>query len=140
MRGSHLQRSRVPARRAAGGYTLIELMVTVAIVGILMAIAVASYDFATVKTRRSAAQGCLTEGAQYMERYYTLHFSYVGAVLPDCSADVSDFYAVGFSGTPDADSYAIQAVPNARQKDSTCGTLSVDSAGTKGANNVDSCW
>jgi type IV pilus assembly protein PilE len=140
MRAPTPQRNRVPRRRTARGFSLIELMVAVTIIGILMAVAVASYDFAAVKTRRSAAKGCLTEGAQYMERYYTLHFSYVDAVLPDCSADVTDYYAVAFNGTPDEDSYSIQAVPNAKQKDSTCGTLSVDNAGVKGANDVASCW
>jgi type IV pilus assembly protein PilE len=53
---------------------------------------------------------------------------------------VTDYYAVGFDGTPDADTFKIQAVPNSKQKDSTCGTLSLDSTGVKGANNVDSCW
>ena len=61
-------------------------MIVVAIAGILMAIAVASYEFAVVKSRRSAAQGCLTEAAQYMERYYTTKLSYVDAAIPGCSA------------------------------------------------------
>jgi type IV pilus assembly protein PilE len=135
-----MQRIRPGKAGNQAGFTLIELMVTIAIVAILTTLAVASYGFATTKTRRSAAKGCLVEGAQYMERYYALHFSYEGAALPDCSADVTDFYAVGFDGTPDADSYKIQAVPNARQDDSTCGTLSIDDTGVKGATDVDACW
>lgn len=137
-----MHRNNIAARSRArtGGFTLIELLVAVAIVGILMAIAIGSYDFAMVKTRRGAAKACIASGAQYMERYHTLNFSYEDAALPACSSDVTDYYAVGFDGTPDADTFKIQAVPNSKQKDSTCGTLSLDSTGVKGANNVDSCW
>lgn len=127
-------------RRRSAGFTLIELLIAVAIVAILVAVAVGSYDFAMVKTRRGVAKACLASGVQYMERYHTLHFSYEDAVLPDCSSDVTDYYTVGFDGTPDADTFKIQAVPNSKQKDSTCGTLWLDATGVKGANNVDSCW
>jgi type IV pilus assembly protein PilE len=128
--------------RAASGFTLIELMITVAIVAILVAIAVGSYDFATVKTRRAAAKACLTEGAQFMERYYTIHFSYEDAVLPACSADVTDFYTVGFDAAPDAGSFKIQAVPQGAQanSDTRCGTLWLNQTGQKGATDVDACW
>jgi type IV pilus assembly protein PilE len=134
-------RTEAPRRRgSAAGFTLIELMIAVAIVAILVAVAVGSYDFAVVKTRRGAAKACLASGAQYMERYHTLNFSYEDAALPPCSSDVTDYYTVGFDGTPDADTFKIQAVPNSKQKDSTCGTLWLDATGVKGANNVDSCW
>jgi type IV pilus assembly protein PilE len=136
----HRTTTAVRSRARAGGFTLIELMIAVAIVAILVAVAVGSYDFAVVKTRRGAAKACISSGAQYMERYHTIHFSYEDAALPACSSDVTDYYAVGFDGTPDADTFKIQAVPNSKQKDSTCGTLSLDSTGVKGANNVDSCW
>jgi len=129
------------ARRAeAAGFTLIELLIAVAIVAILVSIAVGTYDFATVKARRNAAKACLASSAQFMERYYTLHFTYEDADLPGCSDDVTEYYAVAFDGTPDTDTFKIQAVPNSKQKDSTCGTLSVDNTGVKGATNVDSCW
>lgn len=126
--------------RGARGFTLIELLIAMAIVAILATIAVASYDFAMVKTRRAAAKGCLMEGAQFMERYYTLHFSYADAELPACSADVTDFYAVGFTDDPTVDAFTIQAVPNERQDDAACGTLSVDDTGVKGADDVAACW
>lgn len=136
----HRTTTAMRPRHRVGGFTLIELMIAVAIVAILIAVAVGSYDFAMVKTRRGAAKACIASGAQYMERYHTINFSYEDAALPACSSDVTDYYAVGFDGTPDADTFKIQAVPNSKQKDSTCGTLSLDSTGVKGANNVDSCW
>ena len=133
--------------RHVTGFSLIELLVAVAIVGILVSIAVGSYGYATAKTRRAAAKGCLTEGAQFMERYYTRHFSYSDAadppVLPGCSADVTDFYTVAFAaGMPTATAFKIDAVPRGGQvsADSRCGTLSLNQTGQKGANDVNACW
>jgi type IV pilus assembly protein PilE len=134
--------------RQARGFTLIELLVTIAVLGIITALAVASYDFATVKTRRAAATGCLAGAAQALERHYTLHFSYVGAPAPACSADVTDHYVVGFaSGEPTATTYVVQAVPQGRQaeSDTRCGTLTVDDTGRRGAGDgsaaaIDACW
>jgi type IV pilus assembly protein PilE len=140
------------ALRAAGaragkgrGFTLIELLIVLAVVAILAVSAVASYDFAVVKTRRAAAKGCLTEAAQYMERYFTTNLKYTGAGVPTCSADVTDHYRVEFSATPDASTYALQAVPTGAQAraDTLCGTLSVNQAGTRGATGnggTDACW
>ncbi len=133
--------------RHEDGFTLIELMVTIAIVGILAAIAIQSYEFATVKTRRGAAEGCLLEAAQYMERYYTTNMTYVDAAIPTCSTDVSPHYGIAFFGTPDAKSYILQATPvsGSRQEtaDAKCGTLGVNQAGTKtasGNSGVAGCW
>ena len=134
--------------RRQAGFTLIELMVTVAIVGIIAALAVASYDFAMVKARRSAATGCLAGAAQALERHYTLHFSYAGAPAPSCAADVTDHYTVGFAGGgPAATSYTLQAVPQGSQagSDTRCGTLTLDNTGSRGAGDgsaaaIDACW
>jgi len=132
----------------AHGFTLIELLIAIAVVGILTALAVASYDFAMVKTRRGAAKACLTEGAQAMERRYTLTFSYEDATLPGCSDEVSDHYTVGFAAAePTATTFRIEAVPKGSQaaSDTTCGTLSIDNTGVRLAGDgssaaVDACW
>ena len=58
------------------GFTLIEVMIVVAVIGILAAIAYPSYQESVTKTRRSAAQGCLVEMAQFMERFYTTNMRY----------------------------------------------------------------
>ncbi|WP_374318362.1 type IV pilin protein [Aquabacterium sp.] len=64
-----------PMKRVAG-FTLIELMITVAIIGILGAIAYPSYTSYIARGRRSDAQKALLEAAQYMQRYYAGHNTY----------------------------------------------------------------
>ncbi len=58
------------------GFTLIELMVTVAVIAILSAVALPSYQFAMRNARRAEAQGCLMELQNFMERFYTVNACY----------------------------------------------------------------
>lgn len=128
-------------RRAGHGFTLIELLIVVAIVAILTVTAIASYEFAMVKARTSAAKGCLTDHAQYMERYYTTAMTYVGAAAPTCSDDVSPFYTISYAEDPTASAYTLQIVPQGRQAeaDGKCGTMTIDQTGKKTATK-DGCW
>ncbi|MFM9914466.1 MAG: type IV pilin protein [Rhizobacter sp.] len=66
------------ARRATAqrGFTLIELMITVAIVAVLASIAYPSYREYIDRSRRSEAQGILMESAQWMERFYAENYRY----------------------------------------------------------------
>jgi type IV pilus assembly protein PilE len=121
------------------GFTLIELMVAVMIVGILASIAYPAYQEHVFKTRRAAGKACLLELGQYMERYYTTHMSYVSAVLPDPSAgngcnrndDVGRFYTIDFPSIPDASSYQLNATPTGAQTNDKCGTLTLNQIGRR---------
>lgn len=121
--------------RRSSGFSLIELMIAVAIIAILAAIAFPSYQQHVVKTRRGAGAACLMEMAQFMERYHTTNMSYAGAVLPatNCRAEVADHYSLAFTANPTASAYSITATAQGAQasKDTKCGHLTVNQAGTK---------
>jgi len=128
--------------RAVRGLTLIEIMVVVALVGILASIALTSYQSNARKTRRYAAQSCLMEQAQYMERYYTSAnnpMSYTGAVLPDaaCKTNLASYYT--FSLTSASQAFSVQAdAIGAQTGDTGCTTLSVTQAASRSPST--GCW
>ena len=127
--------------RVARGFSLIELMTVVAVLAILTAIAYPSYTNYIVKTRRTAAKACMTQISNYMERYYTTNMNYTAAVDPklDCesTAQTGNFYS--WTVTPGAAAYTITAAPTAQQPDTTCGTLTLNQAGTRTPATT-GCW
>ena len=132
------------------GITLIELMVVMAIVAILTAIAYPSYQAYAVRTNRAAARACLSEAAQFMERYYTSNMTYVGAedVLQlGCMSEGGLDTKYTFAATPDPTqrTFTLVATPILAQleRDTDCGALSLNEVGTRtksGTSTVAKCW
>jgi type IV pilus assembly protein PilE len=62
--------------RAAAGFTLIELMIVIAIVGLLASLSYSTYTQQVAKGRRAAARALIQDVLQHEERYYTLNNTY----------------------------------------------------------------
>lgn len=144
------RRPRQPFRAAARmrGVTLMELMITVVIVGLLAAIAYPSYTSQVQKTRRSDGQGALLRTAQQLERCYTRYLVYNHAdcqVATDLGAGIlspEGWYVIDDTALT-ATSFSLTAVPqNAQANDTRCGTLTLDHRGARGATGTapDECW
>ena len=75
------------------GFTLVEMLVVIAIIAILAAIAYPSYLVYVQRARLENARATLTDGIQFMERYYTAHNSFTGATLDLPSSEFYTFEA-----------------------------------------------
>ena len=132
--------------KALKGFTLIELMIVVAIIGILAAIAYPAYQSSVEKSRRGQAQADLLELVQFMERRYSNRFDYekTGGGAPDLPFDVSPragnpaAYDVTVSAVA-TDSFTLQAAPRTVQAGDSCGTLTIDEEGNR-TPTTDGCW
>ena len=160
----------VPSTRRAGrrqaGFSIVELMIVVAIIGLLAGIGVPSYRDYVNKGKRSEGKAALTAAAARMERYYTQNNCYPGPacgnpISADSAAALTNSGIPGFSGetsgkaaynisltvTPQV--FTITATPRAPFTDPLCGNLTLANTGRKwtqsngsadDAARVEGCW
>lgn len=134
---------RIPAR----GFTLVELIIAVAVVGILAAVALPSYQSHIAASRRADAKSALLGVAQVMERYYTERGTYVGATLGSTglypSTSPQGYYTLTIA-SQSASAFSLTATRAGAQAGDKCGNYTYDQAGTKGLASatytVAQCW
>lgn len=130
------------------GFTLIELMIVVAIVGILSAIAYPSYAEYIRRGHRADARAGLLQAQQWLERAATAQGIYP-TTLPAAltwSGDTSKRYDIGFKGTPTNAAFTLIATRKGGQSGDKCGDYTLTNTGTQGNDNLASgtttadCW
>ena len=118
----------------AHGFTLIELMIVVAVVAVLAAIALPSYQDSIRKSRRSEAMADLANAAQLAERFRTVNNTYAGAAgIPAQSpATGTAYYTIAYTDTG-TNTFTLTATPLAtgNQNRDRCGTLTINQSGAK---------
>lgn len=138
-------------RTQQSGFSLIELMIVIVILGVLMAIAIPNYNGYLERTRRTDARGALLEIASAQERIYFERNQYTSAI-----ADVWNYQEDGVSvsneghyvlsvALTDDDTNRFTATATAQNKqtgDADCATFTIDETGLKAATGDDSsgCW
>jgi len=133
------------------GFSLMEVMIVVVIVGILVAVAVPSYRSYVENNRRTLAGACLVELSQFMERVYTTSMAYnlhngAATALPasSCQNALAGQYSFALNAT--ATTYSLSATPAGAQSSDSCGVLTLNQAGQQTADGqstaakIKQCW
>ena len=145
------------SRRSVLGFTLIEVMIVVAIIAILSMIALPSYQEHVRRSKRSEAEGILMEAAQYMQRYYSANDRYTAvsgttteeteqtvtsggqttSMLPQNLRDApkgavnGGNYVISVEARDKPPTYTLKATRAGSMAGDKCGTLTLNSQGAK---------
>ncbi|WP_318190944.1 type IV pilin protein [Marinihelvus fidelis] len=115
--------------RGRKGFTLIELMIVLAVVAILVALALPSYRDQVRKSRRADAESALLSAAQVLERCFTRLNTYSTGCPDPSGLSENGYYNVTVSRT--ATTYTLTATAQGDQASDACGNYTLDHLGNK---------
>lgn len=129
-------------RKKTRGFTLLEMLITMIVAGIIIAIVYSSYRTSTLKSRRSDAINTLISIQAAEEKYRTSNASYgtLAQVWGGISATPQGYYTVAISNIT-ATSYTITATAQGYQaSDSGCTSIVLTKSGTSETRTPAACW
>lgn len=131
-------------RKNQQGFSLMEALITVTILGILAATATMGYSRYAERAHRSEAKSVMLDLTQRLERYYTDEGSYDGFDAPaslrqvPTQSDRAQTYAIAIRTSDQT--FRITATPAGAQTNDKCGTLAVDNVGRRSSEGGGDCW
>jgi type IV pilus assembly protein PilE len=133
--------------RRSAGFTLIEVMITLVIVGVVTAIALPSYRSYILKSHRAEAVQALTQYQSMIERCYAQNLVYNGTCYAALSFPVNStngYYSIGTTNMGAATYTLTATAQNAQAADGTCLTFTIDQTNTRtvtpAATPAATCW
>lgn len=135
------------------GFTLIEILIVVAIMGILMTVALPAYQNSVLRSGRAEAKAELLQVASDQERYFSNFNTYITDALPLNTPTVADrnrttvngLYVISVAacaGGAITNCFVATATPQGNQTGDACSTLTISNTGVRGAtgDTADECW
>lgn len=140
-------------RDSQHGFTLIEILIVVAILGVLASIALPAYQNSVLRSGRAEAKSELLQVASDLERYFSNFNTYIDDALPLNTPAVADrdrttvnaLYVISVAacgGGAISNCFIATATPQGAQAGDACTTLTITNTGVRGATGatVDECW
>ena len=152
MKTQVLQSARSDRQYRQAGFSLVELLVVLVIMGVLSALALPGYSRYVQRGNRTEVMAALLEAQHFMERYYSVNGQYLSPanavpMLPQRLQGIPSQGTVRYQLSvreATANSYLLQAVPEGSMADDVCGSLTINQTGLRGVlnstNSVSECW